>query len=275
MRHPLDLGGLIGFHVLAGPLRPLVVGVGSVDEQLGLGGAVRGRGRRLGVIPLALDGLAMHLQAACERLDRRQQPLLQADHEQTGRGLRAVGCRREAGLAGTAVLVEQPRQLELRRLRREVVDDKALDPARREAALDLADVLLEPPDHHVVERLAATHLDAAREARRVEQLKQRREAVGVAVVRRGREEQAMLEARAEVAHRAGELRLDAVPAAARRSGVVRLVEDQQAAGKHRTEPRAHRVGVRRIGEQVVRDEKAAVRGPGVDAEAALAAHSAK
>src|SRR4051794_3173137 len=82
----------------------------------------------------------------------------------------------------------------------------------------------------------------------------------------------MLEAATEVAHCAGELRLDAVPAAARRGGMVSLVENQQAAGKHRSEPRAHRVGVGRVGKEIMRDEKPAVRVPRVDAEAALAPH---
>ena len=148
----------------------------------------------------------------------------------------------------------------------------ALDDPLREAALDLADVLLEPPHHHVLERLLAPHLDAAREAVGVEQLEQGGEAVRVAVVRRGREEEAMLEAAGEVAHGAGELRLDAVAPAARGRGVVRLVEDQQAPGQHRPEPLPHRVGVGRVDQQVVRDQEAAVRAPRVDAEAALAAH---
>ena len=43
-------------------------------------------------------------------------------------------------------------------------------------------------------------LDAAREPLRVEHLQQRGEAVGVPVVRRGGEEQAMLEALGKLAH---------------------------------------------------------------------------
>lgn len=102
-------------------------------------------------------------------------------------------------------------------------------------------------------------------------VRQRRETVGVAVVRRRRKEEAMLEPGTEIADGAGELRLDAVSAAARRRGVVRFVEDEQASRPHAAEPSAHRVGVGRVGEEVVGHEEAAVRLPRVDAEAALAA----
>ena len=56
----------------------------------------------------------------------------------------------------------------------------------------------------------------------------------------------MFETAAEVAHGSCELGFDAVAAAARRGGVVRFVEDQQASGKHRSEPFTKRVGVGRI-----------------------------
>ncbi len=82
----------------------------------------------------------------------------------------------------------------------------------------------------------------------------------------------MLEAAGEVAHRARELRLDAVAPAARRRRVVRLVEDQQAPGQQRPEPLPHRVRVGRVDQEVVRDQEAAVRAPRVHAEAALAPH---
>ena len=72
-------------------------------------------------------------------------------------------------------------------------------------------------------------LDAAGEALRVEHLEQRREAVGVAVVRRGGQEQAVLETRGQLAHRPRELAGDRVARAAGRRGVVRLVEDEQRA----------------------------------------------
>ena len=128
------------------------------------------------------------------------------------------------------------------------------------------------PDHDILERLPAPHLDAAREPVGVEQLEQGREAVRVAVVRRRRQEQPVLEASREVADGAGELRLDAVAPAARRRRVVRLVEDEQAAGPQGAEPRPHGVGVARVDQQVVRHEEPAVGHPRVHAEAALAPH---
>ena len=97
-------------------------------------------------------------------------------------------------LSRGAVLVEQARELELRRVLGQAVDVDPHDVPLREAALDLADVLLEAADHHVFESLLAAHLDAAGEALGVEDLQQRREAVRVAVVRRGREEEPVLEA---------------------------------------------------------------------------------
>jgi hypothetical protein len=54
--------------------------------------------------------------------------------------------------------------------------------------------------------------------------------------------------------------------------MVRLVEDQQAPGQHRPEPFPHRVRVRRVDQQVMGDQEAAVCAPRVDAEAAFASH---
>jgi hypothetical protein len=68
-----------------------------------------------------------------------------------------------------------------------------------EATLNVADVLFEATHHRVFEGLLAPHLDAAREPVGVEQLQQRREAVRVAVMRRGRQEKPALEAVAQVA----------------------------------------------------------------------------
>ena len=83
----------------------------------------------------------------------------------------------------------------------------------------------------------------------------------------------MLEAAGEVTDGAGELRLDAVASAARRRGMVRLIQDQQAARPQRSQPGSHRIGVARIDQQIVRHEEPAVRHPRIDAEAALPAHA--
>src|SRR5262249_8661668 len=91
----------------------------------------------------------------------------------------------------------------------------------------------------------------------------------VAVVRRCREKEPVLEPGGEVAHRACELRLDPVAPAARGSCVVRLVEDQETSRQELPEPLAHRVGVVRVDEQVVCDEEPAVGPQRVAREAAL------
>ena len=214
----------------------------------------------------------MDRQASRERLDRRQQPLLKAHHEQAGGRLGLAGGVGVPLLAGGAVFVEQTRQLQLGRVRRQPVDDDAFDAPLRKAALRRADVFLQTPDHHVLQRLPPAHLHTAGEPVGIEQLQQRREAVRVAAMRRGRQEEAMLEAPREVADGARELRLDAVAPAARRRRMMRLVEDEQAARPHPAEPGPHRIGVGRIDQQVVRHEEPAVGHPRIHAEAPLAPH---
>ena len=104
---------------------------------------------------------------------------------------------------------------------------------------------------------------AAAEALRVEDLQQGGEAVGVAVVRRGREEQPVLEPRGEVADGPGDLRVDGVFLAAGRGGVVGLVEDQQRAAAEVAQPVAQRRGVGFVDQQAVRDQEPRVRAPGL------------
>ena len=135
--------------------------------------------------PLLLRRRPVHRQAARERLDRRQQTLLQAHHEQPGGGASPARCAPVALLARLAVFVEQARQHQLGRVVGQARDLDAVDHSPREPVLKLADVLLEPAHHHVVELPPAPHPDAAGEAVGVEQLEQGREAVRVAVVRRG------------------------------------------------------------------------------------------
>src|SRR5438874_1931648 len=54
--------------------------------------------------------------------------------------------------------------------------------------------------------------------------------------------------------------------------MVRLVENEQATGKHRPQPLAHRVGVRGVNQKVVRDQETAMGTPGVHTEATFAPH---
>ena len=222
---------------------------------------------------MALDGLPMDLEAPRERFDRRQEPLLQADDQQSGCRLHPA---RSVGMPlfpDGAVFVEEPRKYEFRSVFAQVVDHDPFDVAARKAALDLPDVFLQPPDHHLVQRALPADLHAPREPVRVQQFQQGREAVRMAVVRRRRQEEPMLETRGQVPDGPGELRFD--PVAAARSGrrVMRLVQDQQAAGQQRAQPFAHRVRVVRVDQEVVRDQEAAVRAPRIHAEAALPAHA--
>ena len=113
-------------------------------------------------------------------------------------------------------------------------------------------------------------LDAAREALRVEHLEQRREAVGVAVVRRGGQEQAVLEALGQLADRPGELARDRIARAAGRRRMMRLVEDEQRARAEIAEHVAQPRDVVLVGQQAVRDDEARAGGPWIDGKAAQA-----
>ena len=197
---------------------------------------------------------------------------MEAHHQQGGGRPSARRAALEALLPQSAVSVEQAREDELWGIVRQTVDRDALHPSFRKAALDLADILLDAPHHHVFERVLSPDRHAPGEAVRVQQLEQGGEAVRMTVVGRRGEEQAMLEAPAEVADCAGELRLDPVPPAARRRGVMGFVQDQQAPRKQPAQPFAHRVCVGRVDEQVVRHEEAAVGTPRVDPEASLLAN---
>ena len=273
-----DLGRLFRLVLLVRVLRAIVVGVGGHGEQGGGLGCERiaAGGRRLAIagrepFPLLAGCLAMARQRNGERLDRRQELLLQPDHQQSGRGSGARRDVSEPGLPDAAILVEQPRQHEFRRYVRQAVDhDRAHLPLRK-PALQFTDVLLDAADHDVFQSVFAAYRHATSEAVRVEQLQQGGEAVGVAVVRGGGQKQAVLEAPAQVADGAGELGLDAVAAAARRRRVVGLVQDQQTARRQVAKPLAHGIGIGGVDEEVVRDQEPAVRAPRVDAEAPVAA----
>ena len=274
-----DLSCLFRFVLVVRVLRAIVVGVrGRGEPGCGLGRErIAAGGRDLAIagreaLPLLAGRPAMPRQGNGECLDRRQQLLLQPHHEQSGRGAGARGYVLEPGLPDAAVLVEQPRQHELRRILRQPVDHDPAHVACRETALQFADVLLDAADHDVFQGALAAHRHAAGEAVGVEQFQQRSEAVGVAIVGRSGQEQAVLEAPAEIADGAGELGLDAVASAARRRRVVCFVQDQQAARRQLAQPLAHRIRVGRVDEQIVRHDEAAVGAPRVDPEATLAAH---
>jgi hypothetical protein len=96
----LDLGPLLGRELFRRPLAALVVGVGGDSEKLPFPVAhIR--------VALSLHRPPVHLEAPCERLDRRQEALLQPDDEQPRSGLGPARGGREALLARRAVLVEK------------------------------------------------------------------------------------------------------------------------------------------------------------------------
>ena len=201
--------------------------------------------------------------------------MLESHGEQGGVGPLGSGRVPEPALAEAAVVVQELREREFGGVLGEAVHHHRLDDAPGEAALGFADVLLEAADHDRAERrllLRSAHLDAAGEAVGVEQFQQGGEAPGVAVVGGGGEEQPVLEGVPDLAHRPGQLRFDAVAAAAGGSGVVGLVEDEQAAGEAVAEPCPHGLGVGVVHQQVVGDQEAAVGGPGVHAVAAVEPH---
>ena len=288
-----DLRGFLGFAVLVGVLGALVVRIRRGREPAGArmeriqslpvaarvgaigGSALRSRratapgGRR--PLPLPSHRLPVPRERDGERLDGRQQLLLQAHHQQGGGGPGARRAGLQPLLPQAAVLVQEARENELRRVFRQSVDHDTPHLPFRKAAPDLADILLDAPHHHFFEGAPSPDRNAPGEAVGVEELEQGGEAVGVAVVGRGGQEQAVLETPPEIADRAGELRLDPVTPAARRGGVVGLVQDQEAPRPQAAQPLAHGVRVARIDEQVVGHEEAAVGAPRVDPEAPLPA----
>jgi hypothetical protein len=122
------------------------------------------------LLPLSLHSRPVDLEATRERLDRRQETLLQADDEQPRGCLRPARGAGEALLARRAVLVEETGQQQLGCVVGKSVKYEAHDVALRKSALDLADVVLEPAHHHVFQRPLAPHLDAARKPIGIEQL---------------------------------------------------------------------------------------------------------
>ena len=221
-------------------------------------------GRPLGA--QTLQGLAMQGERLRKCRDRREQALLQAREDEPSLPGRLDWKGGEATLAQLLVVGEHGCELQLRRLGREAVEHDGLDHALREALAERAEIGLEPAHHDGLE-IARTHLDAAGEALRVEHRQERGEAVGMAVVRRGAEEEPMLEALHDLAHRPGELAVDGIARAARRGRVMGLVEDQHRAGTELAEPHAQ---ARRIGlvcQEAVRDDEARAGRPGIYAEA--------
>jgi hypothetical protein len=80
-----------------------------------------------------------------------------------------LGFAAEPLFAKIPILVEQTKQAELWCVLREPLDLDLLNDSEREASHDLAEVVFEPPDHHVVKHLLAD-LNAAAKSLWVEDL---------------------------------------------------------------------------------------------------------
>jgi hypothetical protein len=269
--------GLLGLAVVLGAV---LFGEGGAGVVVRIAARRQIRRHRLGV---ATDG-------SREGFDARQEPLLEV-HDGQPPALALDGCRLGVG----------PQQLGQGQVRRRrvaegeglVPDDGAVaggQVAGRPGALvrrqgdlhhvairvvvrelERLDVALEAPDHDLVEERAILDRDAASEALRIEDLEESRERIGVAVVGRGRQEEAVLEAWGHVADHWSGVRIDRVAGGGRRRGVVGLVDNEEAAARLLAEVGEEEVALLRPAEGLVRDDEARVGRPGVDAEAALLA----
>jgi len=264
----VDLGVGRGGKLFLGKLGPVVVGRGRLGEE-----RERGEGDLFVAAGLSfrlLERGAVDLEGAGEGLDGGEEPLLEVRRDELRRGLGGLSRSGEALGSQRGVAVEKLCEAQLGGVGREAVDIHLDDLAPREVARDLAEVALEAPDHDGVEKLRPLHRDAAAEAERVEQLEERGEAVRVAVVGRGREEEAVLEAGREVADGLRESRVDGVLRPRGGRGVVRLVEDEKRAGLEVAQPVAERAGVGLVAQERVREDEPRVSRERVDAIAPLA-----
>jgi hypothetical protein len=279
-----DLGGVLGGE-------RLVVDAVGLRVALGLEKEIRVHGRclRLDATGL-LEGTRVDLERPRERLRAAQETLLEVHEDQVAAAL--------PGSAELGVAREELRELELDVLPAEVAGEGALllglsglgarallrgAPAVRAVGeldpkedalgelrdLELAEVALEAPHHHGSERTGVLDGNAAREADGVEDLEEGAEGVRVPVVRRGAQEEAVVELGGEVADGGGGGAVDGVLARRGRRGDVRLVEDEEALLGAVAEVGEERVAVLGAADQRVADDEAVVRRPGVHAEAAL------
>ena len=210
-----------------------------------------------GLATLLHERLPMGGQRPVKRRDRGEEALLEVGEQEP---------RPRPARRGFPVVVEHRGELQLRRVRRQPADDDRLDDAFGERVSETSQVLLEPADHDRLQ-LLRLDVDAAGEPLRVEDLEQRREGVGMAVVRRRRQEEPMLEQGRDVADVPGELTFDGPDRSRRRRGVVGLVENEQRAWPERREKVAKPSRVGLVGEDAVRDDETGAHAPRVRREA--------
>lgn len=169
-----------------------------------------------------------------ECLDRGEKALLEAHEDQSGLHGTLWASFRCSGEQGCAVRRQHAGENQFRTVRGEVVDHHGGDHPLREWFAEVAEIGFQATHHDGFE-IARPHLHPPGEPLWVEHLEQRREGIGMAVVRGGREKEAMLEAGCQRAHRLGKLAVDGVACAVGWRGMVGLIKDQQRARTELTE----------------------------------------
>ena len=193
-----------------------------------------------------------------ERRDRGEKALLEVGEQEARPG--AAG-------RGLPVVVEHGGQPQLGRVRRQPADPDGLDDAFRKGLPKTAEVFLEPADHDRLQ-LFGLDVDASGEALRIEDFEQRREGVGMTVVRGGGQEKPVFEKRRDLAHRPRELAFQSPGRSGRGRRVMRLVEDQHRAGPERRKEFAEPAHVGLVGQDAVGDDEARADAPRIGREAA-------
>ena len=215
--------------------------------------------------PLRQAG-AVDAERARERRDRGQQTLLEADERQPP--VRRIGRRRpgEALRPHLAVPAQYLCQDQLRGIWRQAAQVNGVDHPLRELFAQEPEVRLQAPHHDRIE-VGGHHRHATREPLGVQHRQEAGEGVGVTVVRCRRQEQPVLEPTRQLVHGAGELAVHGIPGAARRGGMVRLIQDQKATGPEFPERLAQARHVGLIGQEAVGDQESGPCQPGVGQEA--------
>ena len=195
----LDLRGLVGLELLVGPTRLARRRrrARAARSCSAWRRSARRSALRFGLLPLALDGLAMDLRG-CGRTPRSRTAAAAAARRRAARPPPACGSTssRSAPRARVRYSSSSRDSSSSGASRRQAVDDDAARP--RAAGSRPGSSRMSSLSRRTMTSSSAflprTFTPRVKRVR-VEELEQRREAVGVAVVRRGREEQPVLEAR--------------------------------------------------------------------------------
>lgn len=230
-----------GFDILAGGGSEVAVAIDPAREKIERRGLVGGR---------FFHRATVHGERPGESFGGGEQALLEVGDDELELDLFLPRGRFEMGLAGGGVFVQQAGERQFGRVFRKPVDVLLHHRPLWKPSGDLADVFLETPDHDFLKVLLRDG-DAPGEPLGIEKFEQRGEAVGVAVVGSGGEEQPVLEAGGDVPDGAGDAGVDGILRTAGGRGMMRFVKDEQAAGFEVAEPVAERGGVGLINEEAL------------------------